>query len=90
MKKESKTAQAVQRLKDGDLRGALSIFATFRYDFTKEERRTIQIAHETLSGHEKFYQSIGINTSKEVSKATGLLHSKYLIVNKLYKVNQEK
>lgn len=78
MKKESKTAQAVQRLKDGDLRGALSIFSTFRYDFTTDERRTIQIAHETLSGHEKFYQSIGIDTKDNLSKAKLLVTNKYL------------
>ena len=28
--KISKTAQAVQKLKDGDLKGALSIFSTFK------------------------------------------------------------
>lgn len=78
MKQESKTAQAVQRLKDGDLHGALSIFATFRYDFTKEERRTIQIAHETLSGHGKFYQSLGINTSVCLTKAKQIVTDKYL------------
>lgn len=78
MKKESKTSQAVQRLKDGDLKGALSIIATFRYDFTKEERRTIQIAHETLSGHEKFYQSLGINTSVYLAKAKQIVVNKYL------------
>lgn len=83
MKKESKTAQAVQRLKDGDLKGALSIFATFRYDFTKEERRTIQIAHETLAGHGKFYQKLGVNTREELSKAFNLLYNKYLNINKL-------
>ena len=40
----SKTALAVQKLKDGDLKGALSVFSTFKYDLTREERRTIQIA----------------------------------------------
>lgn len=77
MKKESKTAQAVQRLKAGDLKGALSIFATFRYDFTKEERRIIQIAHETLSGHERFYQCIGIDTKDYLSKAKAIVTNKY-------------
>lgn len=42
--KISKTAQAVQKLKDGDLKGALSIFSTFKYDFTKDERRIMRIA----------------------------------------------
>ena len=83
MKDETKTAQALHRLKDGDLRGALSIFATFRNGFTKDERRTIQIAHEALSGHSKFYRDLGINTSNEVVKANKLVRIKYMNINKL-------
>lgn len=41
--KTSKTAQAVQKLKDGDLKGALSIFSIFNYNFTREERRIMRI-----------------------------------------------
>ena len=88
MKKESKTAQAVQKLKDGDLKGTLSIFSTFRHDFTKEERRTIQIAHEILSGHDVFYQSLGTDTKKEISKAIEIVSNKYLNNNKLNKVSK--
>ena len=42
--KTSKTAQDVQKLKDGDLKGALSIFSNFNYNFTREERRIMRIA----------------------------------------------
>ena len=42
--KTSKTAQAVQKLKGGDLKGALSIFSIFNYNFTREERRIMRIA----------------------------------------------
>ena len=42
--KTSKTAQAVQKLKDGDLKGSLSIFSIFNYNFTREERRIMRIA----------------------------------------------
>ena len=49
--KMSKTAQGVQKLKDGDLKGALSVFSTFKYDLTREERRTIQM-------HTKHYLGI--------------------------------
>lgn len=42
--KTSKTAQAVQKLKDVDLKGALSIFSIFNYNFTREERRIMRIA----------------------------------------------
>lgn len=81
--KMSKTAQAVQKLKDGDLKGALSIFSTFKYDFTRDERRTIRIAYESLCGHGDFYQSLGIDASQMIVDATVLLNSKYLNTNKL-------
>lgn len=84
--KTSKTAQAVQKLKDGDLKGALSIFSTFNYNFTREERRIMRIAYETFSGHGSFYQSLGINTSQMIVDATNILYDKYLNVDKINKV----
>ena len=81
--KISKTAQAVQKLKDGDLKGALSIFSTFKYDFTKDERRIMRIAYETLCGHGTFYQSLGIDVSQMIVNATAILYNKYLNINKL-------
>lgn len=84
--KTSKTAQAVQKLKDGDLKGALSIFSTFNYNFTREERRIMRIAYETFSGHGSFYQSLGIDTSQMIVDATNILYDKYLNVDKINKV----
>ena len=81
--KMSKTAQGVQKLKDGDLKGALSIFSTFKYDFTRDERRIMRIAYETLCGHGAFYQSLGIDASKMIVDATTILYNKYLNINKL-------
>lgn len=88
--KMSKTAQGVQKLKDGDLKGALSIFSTFKYDFTRDERRTMRIAYESLCGHGAFYQSLGIDASQMIVDAANILSAKYLSINKLYKVNQKK
>lgn len=76
--KISKTTQVILYLKDGDLRSALSILKTFRYDFTREERRTIQIAYESLTGKAKFYESLGINTQLEIEKAQKLANTKYI------------
>ena len=84
--KTSKTAQAVQKLKDGDLKGALSIFSIFNYNFTREERRIMRIAYETLSGHGSFYQSLGINTGQMIVDATNILYDKYLNDDKINKV----
>nr|DAU48896.1 MAG TPA: hypothetical protein [Caudoviricetes sp.] len=81
--KMSKTAQGVQKLKDGDLKGALSIFSTFKYDFTRDERRTMRIAYESLCGHGTFYQSLGIDASQMIADAVTILYDKYLNSNKL-------
>lgn len=76
--KMSKTTQVIQYLKDGDLRSALSILKTFRYDFTGEERRTIQIAYESMTGKAQFYESLGINTQMEIQNAQKLAKAKYI------------
>lgn len=81
--KMSKTAQAMQKLKDGDLKGALSIFSTFKYDFTRDERRIMRIAYESLCGHGAFYQSLGIDASQMIADAAAILYDKYLNSNKL-------
>ena len=65
-------------LRTGNLKEALSIFRTFRIGFTKEERRTLQIASESLSGNSLFYQQLGIDTNKEIEKSKSIIASKYL------------
>jgi hypothetical protein len=75
---ETKTSKAVALLKDGRMREALAVFRTFRMGFSREERRTIQIASETLNGSGKFYQSLGINTDSILEEASRILAKKYL------------
>ena len=48
----TKTEKAINLFESGCLKEALSIFRTFRIGFTKEERRTLKIAYECLSGSE--------------------------------------
>ena len=50
----------------------------FRLDFSKEEKRSIDIAYESLNGHDKFYRSLGIDTDKEIERTRQLLADKYL------------
>lgn len=75
---ETKTNKATSLLRSGNLKEALSIFRTFRIGFTKEERRTLQIASESLSGNASFYQQLGIDTATEIEKSKSILTSKYL------------
>lgn len=75
---ETKSSKAVSLLRSGCLKEALSIFRTFRIGFTQDERRTLQIASESLSGNDRFYQQIGIDTNSEIEKSKELLTNKYL------------
>ncbi len=74
----TKTEKAINLFESGCLKEALSIFRTFRIGFTKEERRTLQIASESLAGNSSFYRQLGIDTDKEVEKSKYILTSKYL------------
>lgn len=62
----------------GAFQKALTIVKTFRIGFTKDEKRSIEIAYDSLLGRDKFYQSIGIDTNKEIEKSRQLLSDKYL------------
>lgn len=74
---QTKTNNAVQLFKSGNIKEALAIFRTFRIGFTKDERRTLQIASEVLNGMGKFYSDLGIDISLEVSKAKEIVINKY-------------
>ena len=75
---QTKTSKAVALLKDGRMREALAVFRTFRMGFSRDERRTIQIASETMNGSGRFYQSLGINTDSILEEARVILARKYL------------
>lgn len=74
----TKTEKAVSLFRSGCLKEALTIFRTFRIGFTKEERRTLQIAYESLTGNKSFYQQIGIDTDSMISKSVEIIAEKYL------------
>ena len=74
---ETKTSKAISLFRSGCLKEALAIFSTFRVGFTKEERRTLKIAHECLSGNAGFYRQLGIDASAEIEKSKSILIAKY-------------
>lgn len=73
----TKTEKAVKLFQSGCLKESLAIFRTFRIGFTKEERRTLQIASESLTGNSRFYQQIGIDTDSMISKSIEIIKGKY-------------
>jgi hypothetical protein len=75
---QTKTNKAVSFLRSGDFRSALAIISAFRIGFTKEEKRTLEIAKECLSGNEPFYRSIGVDTQSEIEKSKKIIELKYL------------
>lgn len=62
----------------GAFQKALTIVKTFRIGFSKEEKRSIEIAHEVLTGNERFYRSLGIDVDKVIEETRQLLSGKYL------------
>nr|DAI65106.1 MAG TPA: Tetratricopeptide repeat [Caudoviricetes sp.] len=74
----TKTEKAISLFQSGCLKEALAIFRSFRIGFTREERRTLQIASESLSGNASFYQQIGIDTDSMISKSVEIITEKYL------------
>ena len=64
----------------GDFQKALAIVKTFRIGFSKEEKRSIEIAHEVLTGNERFYQALGIDTEKAIRSAHKILTDKFLYI----------
>lgn len=74
---ETKTSKAISLLQSGRLKEALAIFSTFRIGFTKEERRTLKIAYECLSGNSVFYQQLDVNVDNEIEKSKLILENKY-------------
>ena len=74
----TKTEQAVLLLKAGEWAKALNIIKTFRLGFTKDEKRTIEIASDTLNGNGKLYRDIGIDVAEVVFKCKELLKKRYL------------
>lgn len=74
---ETKTSKAISLLQSGCLKEALAIFSTFRVGFTKDERRTLKIAYECLSGNAGFYRQLGINVNEEVENSRAILDKKY-------------
>ena len=74
---ETKTSKAIALLHSGCLKEALAIFSTFRIGFTKDERRTLKISYECLSGNAGFYRQLGTDTSAEIEKSKSLLLERY-------------
>ena len=76
---ETKTSKAVELFQNGKVKEALGIFSTFRIGFSKEEKRAIEIAYESMTGNEAFYRSLGVDVDEEYRTAVVAINKKYNI-----------
>lgn len=75
----TKTERLKTLLRNDNIKEALAIAKSFRDGFSKQEKRTIEIAAESLKGNEGFYHQLGIDTEMEVIKAETILRTKYKV-----------
>lgn len=73
----TKTNKAVEYFKQGLLKEALAIFKTFRIGFSKDEKRTLEIASDCLNGRSSFYQQLGLDANNEIARSIAIIQSKY-------------
>ena len=74
----SKVDKVKSLLAAGAFQKALTIVKTFRLGFSREEKRSRGGGYESLSGHEQFYRSLGIDVDKVIEETRQLLADKYL------------
>lgn len=73
----TKTKRAVDLFNRGCFKESLAIFRTFKIGFTKEQKRVIQIASESLSGNSQFYLKLGIDVQKLIDESKSIISAKY-------------
>ena len=73
----TKSDKALLLFKNGYIKEALAIFKTFRISFTKDEKRTIEIASECLNGRSLFYEQLGVDVENTILSSKSIIRSKY-------------
>ena len=75
---ETKTSKMIKLIENKDWKKALSIASNFRMNFTKEEKRNIEIAYESMTGKDDFYKQLGfdVDLAKEMAIITLIEYSK--------------
>lgn len=76
---ETKTAKAIALFNARKFREAFRIFKTFRGKFSPEQKRSIEIAYECMTGKSAFYSILGINTEDMIKEAVATIKSLYAI-----------
>ena len=75
--KDTKTSKALSLFKQGLIKESLAIFKTFRIGFTREEKRTLEIASDCLNGRSSFYNQLGVDVENTILSSKSIIQSKY-------------
>jgi hypothetical protein len=70
---QSKKEILIGLIKKSEFKKALRIAKDFIIEFTKDEQRTLQIAYECLTGNERTYKMLNIDTEVITLEAKNLL-----------------
>lgn len=74
---KTKSEQIKTAISKDDYKTAFRIAKSFFTGFSKDEKKSIDIAHECECGKLSFYQSIGIDVDKERQNAISILNNKF-------------
>lgn len=74
---ETKSAKVKKLIKSGNWKEALNILRYFRLEFTKEQKRSIEITSDVLNGHGSFYRQLGIDIEQISNECKAMLTAKY-------------
>lgn len=72
----NRTDTARRLFSAGDLKEALAIVKTFKFGFTVEEKRVIEIAYESLIGGDAFYKQLKIDTAAMIAQSKEIIELK--------------
>ncbi len=72
---ETKTATAIKLFQEGSKKEALKLFKSFRFNISREEKRTLEISYECLTGKESFYNQLGVDVKAELQKANLIINN---------------
>lgn len=74
---KTKKEQIKSAISKNDYTTAFRIAKSFFIGLTKDQKRSIDIAHECECGKSSFYVSIGVNIEEEKQKAISILKANF-------------
>jgi hypothetical protein len=71
----TKTQQAIEKFRAGDLEGALKIARTFHLGLTENERKALSLAYECLL-YPTFYKGVGTDIDASIERGKRVFQTK--------------